>query len=118
MKKGHTSRNCKKENTSFYCQGLHNSAVCTERNKGNANQNTTTETGNETAANFVSNPSSVILQTADLIVENTSRKKQAKIKVLVDQSSQRTYVAKRIKANLNVMKQAASCKHRQFVKTT
>ena len=52
------------------------------KNKGNANQNTTTETGNETAANFVSNPSSVILQTADLIVENTSCKKQAKIKVL------------------------------------
>ena len=59
----------------FYCQGLHNSAICTERNKRNENQNTATETGKKNATSFVSNLSSVLLQTADLIVGNTSHTK-------------------------------------------
>ena len=64
-----------------------------------------------------SNLPSVLLQTDDLIVENTSCKKQAKIKVLFDQVSQRIYVTKRIKDILRVMKRATSCKYRQAVKT-
>ena len=39
----------------------------------------------------------MLLQTADLIVENTSRTKQAKIKVLFDQTFQGTYVTKKTK---------------------
>ena len=39
----------------------------------------------------------MLLQTVDLIVENTSRTKQAKIKVLFDQAFQGTYVTKRTK---------------------
>lgn len=49
------------------------------------------------ATGFVSNLSSILLQTADLIVENPSCTKQAEIKVLFDQGPQRTYVTKRIK---------------------
>ena len=51
--------------------------------------------------------SSILLQTADLIVENPSCTKQAEIKVLFDQGPKRTYVTKRIKdiLRLNEIKQ-------------
>ena len=41
--------------------------------------------------------SSILLQTADIVLENPNNKKQVKTKVLFDQGSQRSYVTKRIK---------------------
>ena len=65
---------------------MHNSAVCDDRNK-QVNQTT----------NWASKVSSILLQTADIVLENPNNKKQVKTKVLFDQGSQRSYVTKRIK---------------------
>ena len=31
LNQSHTSRNCSKTKTSYYCKGLHNSAICAKR---------------------------------------------------------------------------------------
>ena len=52
--------------------------------------------GNQTSTNFASNVSSILLQTANIVLENPNNKKQVKTKVLFDQGSQKSYVTKRI----------------------
>ena len=52
--------------------------------------------GNQTSTNFASNVSSILLQTANIVLENPNNKKQVKTKVLFDQGSQKSYLTKRI----------------------
>ena len=98
LKKDHLSRNYKRSKTCFYCKGCHNSAICAER-KGSTDgsQKTDSKNSTESSKNFASGVSTVLLQTADLIVEGTTCEKQIKVKVLFDQGSQRSYVTKRVK---------------------
>ena len=63
---------------------MHNSAICNDRNKQ----------GNQNSTNCASNVSSILLQTADIVLENPNNKKQVETKVLFDQGSQRSYVTK------------------------
>ena len=72
---------------------MQNSAICNDRNKQ----------GNQTSTNYTSNVSSILLQTADIVLENPNNKKQVKTKVVFGQGSKRSYVTKRIKNVLDLI---------------
>ena len=104
----HVSRNCPKSKECFFCKGMHNSAICTNRNnRGKTNQN-------ETTTNYASNFSSILLPTADIILENPLTKKEVRVKALFDQGSQRTYVTQRVK---NVLQLAPICTEKIKIST-
>ena len=83
---------------------MHNSAICNDRNKQ----------GNQTSTNWASTVSSILLQTAGIVLENPNNKKQVKTKVFFDQGSQRSYVTKRIK---NVLGLTATAKETISIST-
>ena len=93
LKTGHISRNCQKTKNCFYCKKLHNSAICSDK---------TSSKNNKVSTNYASNISSVILQTADLVIENPLNKNQVKLKYLFDQGPQMSFLTERIKHALNL----------------
>ena len=74
---------------------MHNSAICNDQNKH----------GNQISTNCASNISSILLQTAVIVLENPNNKKQVKTSILFDQGSQRSYMTKRI---TNVLEETIS----------
>ena len=92
LKPDYLNRNCTKTKPCYYCEGMHNSAICNDRNKQ----------GNQTSTNCASNVSFILLQTANIIVENPNNQKLVKTKVLFDQGSQESYVTKRNKNELDL----------------
>ena len=90
LRPDHISRNCK---------GMHNSSICNNRDK---NSETKPDENNKVSTNCASNISSVVLQTAEILVENPINKKQVKVKVLFDQGSQKSYLTQRIKRVLSL----------------
>ena len=105
---GHLSWNSVKNKTCYYCKGMHNSAICYNKNKSTKteekekNETETQIDKNETAANCASSISSILLQTAEIIVENPLNKKEVRVKILFDQGSQSSYITKRIKNILDL----------------
>ena len=93
LKTDHISRNCQKTKPCFYCKKLHNSAVCCDK---------TSSKNSEVSTNYASNISSVLLQTADLFIENPLNKNQVKVKCLFDQGAQMSFLTERIKQALNL----------------
>ena len=98
LSKEHRIRECKKKKGCFYCKGPHNSAICTQRD----NKDKKEEGDNkklETAVNHIQSQlsSAILLQTADLILENPHTNKQIKVKVLFDPGAQRSYITERVK---------------------
>ena len=83
LRQDHTSRNCSKTKPCFYCKGMHNSSICSRREISKTKQET--KTGIPNSTNYASNVSSVLLQTADILLENPVNKKQVRTKVLFDQ---------------------------------
>ena len=83
----------------FYCKGLHNSAICTQRERLKGDSPIV-----DTQACHVKETikSTVLLQTADVILENPITKQSVKIKLLLDSGSQRIYISQRIKNVLNL----------------
>ena len=61
-----------------------------------------TKIGTPISANYVSNVLSVLLQTADILLENSVNKKQVRTKVLFYQGLQRYYVTQRIRNFLDL----------------
>ena len=60
LNQGHISQNCSKKNGCYFCKGLHNSAICNNRDKK--------ETSENTNVNFsFSEKDFVFLQTAEVI---------------------------------------------------
>ena len=82
---------------------MHNSAVCENKSKqGKAksevsDSNIKNVTG-ETSTNCSSNLASISLQTAEIILENHFNKKEVRVKALLDQGSQHSYLSQTIKS--------------------
>ena len=76
LKTGHMSRNCQKTNAYLYCKQLHNSAICSEK---------ASSENSKVLTIYVSNISPMLLQIADLIIENPLNKGQVKVKCLFDE---------------------------------
>ena len=65
----HVSRSCTKSKSCFYCKGMHNSAIC--RNKKDKRDKTATI---DSSTNYASSFSSVLLPTAEILLENPLNK--------------------------------------------
>ena len=110
LKEDHKIRDCKSKKGCFYCKGLHNSAICSEREKKDDKnkEDSPSRTTNNSATCHVQNQltPAVLLQTAAVILENPDTKQQVKLKVLLDAGSQRTYISERIRKFLNLSTEA------------
>ena len=56
----------------------------------------------ETSTNCSSNLASILLQTAEIVLENPFNTKEMRVKALLDQGSQRSYLSQRIKSILDL----------------
>ena len=110
LKDDHKIRDCKRKEGCFYCKGLHNSAICSEREKKDDKnkEDSPSRTANNSATSHVQNQltAAVLLQTAAVIHENPDTKQQVKVKVLLDAGSERTYISERIRKFLNLSTEA------------
>ena len=78
---GHISQNCLKKNWCYFCKGLHNSAICNNKDKK--------ETPENTNVNFSSSEKDfVLLQTAEVNLFNKSNSAEVKVKILFDPGSE------------------------------
>ena len=86
---------------------MHNSAVCENKSKQGKAKSEVRDldiknvTG-ETLTNCPSNFASVLLQTAEIVLENPFNKEEVRVKALLDQGSQRSYLSQRIKSILDL----------------
>ena len=94
----------------FLLKGLHNSAICSERDKKDDKnkEDSPGRTTNNSATCHVQKQltPALLLQTAAVILENPNTKQQVKMKVLLDAGSQRTYISERIQKFLNLSTEA------------
>ena len=95
LNQGHISQNCLKKNGYYFCKGLHNSAICNNRDKG--------ETPENTNVNFpTSGKDFVLLQTAEVNLFNKLNCAEVKVKILFDSVSERNYISRRAQNILNL----------------
>ena len=101
---GHNSRDCKKSRTCFYCNGVHNSAICLRRvKKEDSHDIPNNRHSQSTTGNHVQQNSCVLLQTADVTLRNENNaSRDVRVKMMLDSGSQRTYVSERVKNILNL----------------
>ena len=84
------SRNSSKIKTCYYCKGIRNSAVCENKSKQGKSKSEIGDSDNkngktgETSTNYFSNLASVLLQTAEIVLENPLNKKEVRVKALLD----------------------------------
>ena len=116
LKDNHQVKNCKKLKPCYYCKGLHNSALCFQKDKKGDSPKLTEEikqdgktesAENSHGCHAQSNVSFVIPQTAVIIVKNPKDSKELKIKVLFDNGSQRSYISNRVANFLNLPSESA-----------
>ena len=98
LKDNHQVKNCKKFKPCYYCKGLHNSALCFQKDKKGDSSKLTEEFKQDKKTNF----SFVMLQTAVVIVKNPKDSKELKIKALFDNGSQGSYISNRVANFLNL----------------
>ena len=89
----HQSELCQKTKSCYYCKKIHNSAICSDK---------TSSENSKVSTNYASNISSVLLQTADLVIENPLNKNQVEVKCLFDEGAQMSFLTERIKHTLNL----------------
>ena len=86
---------------------MHNSAVCENKSKQGKAKSEVSDSDiknvtGETSTNCSSNLASILLQTAEIVLENPFNKKEVKVKALLDQGSQSSYLSQRIKSILDL----------------
>ena len=96
------SSNCKRVSivkvsqlSQLYSEKISTNDTKNSFNSGNANS------ASESSKNFISNVYTVFWKTTDLIVEDTTCKKQMKLKPLFDQGLKQSYVTKRAKQGMS-----------------
>ena len=94
-------KNCKKSKVCYYCERLHNSAICVQKKikEGDcakfADENKQNEKTKpfESSCHVQSNVWCVLLETAVVVVKNPKDSNELKTKVLFDNGSQRSYIS-------------------------
>ena len=94
LNQGYISQNCSKNNGCYFCKGLHNSAICNNRDKK--------ERPETTNFNFSSSKKDfLLLQTAEVNLFNKSNCAEVKVKILFHSGSERSYISRRAQNILN-----------------
>ena len=75
LKTDYISQKCQRTKPCFYYKKLHKSVICSER---------TSSENSKVSTNYALKILSVLLQTADLVIENPLNKNQLKVKFLFD----------------------------------
>ena len=80
---------------------MHNSAVCENKSKqgktiSEVSASDIKNVAGETSTNCSPNFASILLQTAEIVLENPFNEKEVRVKGLLDQGSQRSYLYQRI----------------------
>ena len=101
------SRNCSKKKTCYYCKGMHNSAICENKSKQVKTKSEVSDSDiknvtGETSTNCSLNLALILLQTPEIVLENPFNKKEVRLKALLDQCSQCSYLSQRIKRILDL----------------
>ena len=94
------SCNCSKKKTCYCCKGMHKSKQ--GKTKSEVRDSDIKNVTAETSTNCSSNFASMLLQTAEVVLENFFNKKEVRVKALPDQGSQRSYLSQRIKSILDL----------------
>lgn len=104
FRENHKQNQCQKKKPCFYCRGIHNSALCFQKNKKKGDSpGTEKEPSQVTHQNHVQNNSNnVFLQTADVMLKNPTTDQSVQVQVLFDGGSQRTYISDRARRMLNL----------------
>ena len=93
LNQSHISGNYPKTKTCYYCKGLHNSAICTKKKDDLEKLGNPTD---DTNTNAVHNKTSVLFQTAEILIGNPQNNQIVKIRALFDSGSQRTFISERV----------------------
>ena len=93
LNQSHISRNCPKTKTCYYCKDLHNSTICTKKKDDLEKLGNPTD---DTNTNAVHNKTSVLFQTAEILIGNPQNNQIVKIRALFDSGSQRTFISERV----------------------
>ena len=112
---GHVAKNCNWDYKCKKCNGKHNISICTFSNNQGDRFISNDENGeNSSSNNLATNSGSTLLQTAYTKVSNFSTQKEAKVCVLFDTGSQRSYISDELR---NYLKLSVLRKERIFIKT-
>ena len=115
LRVGHRLSNCQSTKICRHCKGRHHQSICNNRkpptpedtNMINANgkdNNPTMEVNVSTTSTTttVKDKATILLQTARTVVTNSEGTKSAKVRILFDSGSQRSYVSNSLKSRLNL----------------
>ena len=112
---GHVVKNCNWDYRCKKCNGKRNVSICTFSNNQGDRFNSNDENGeNSSSKNLATNSGSILLQTAYTKGSNFSTQKEAKVCVLFDTGSQRSYISDELR---NYLKLSVLRKERIFIKT-
>ena len=102
---GHVAKNCNWDYKCKKCNGQHNVSICTFSNNQGDRFNSNDENGeNSSSNNLPTNSGSILLQTTYTKVLNFSTQKEAKVCVLFDTGSQRSYISDELRNFLKLSK--------------
>ena len=102
---GHNARKCNKRRSCFKCKSaFHHTAICTKSSVNPAATEEIVEMGSNenSVTSLVSSRTSVLLQTAEAVMSDTSERISQPVKILLDSGSQRTYVTQKMVKKLNL----------------
>ena len=95
LNRGHISQNSLKKNGCYFCKGLPNSTICSNRDKKEKPENTNVNLSS-------SEKDFVLLQTAEVNLINKSNCAEVKVKILFDSGSEKNYISRRAQNILNL----------------
>ena len=97
------------------CNAKHNVSICTfSNNQGDRFNSNDEKNENSSSVNLANNSGSILLQTSYINVSNLSTQKAAKVCLLFDTGSQRSYISNELR---NYLKLSVLRKERIFIKT-
>ena len=97
------------------CNAKHNVSICTfSNNQGDRFNSNDEKSENSSSVNLANNSGSILLQTSYINVSNLSTQKEAKVCLLFDTGSQRSYISNELR---NYLKLSLLSTERIFIKT-
>ena len=105
LRKGHTARQCRKFKRCTHCHGKHHPTICTQEAKPPEQM----ETPSLTATSIGKKGANVLLQTAQAVVCNRDNGKRLRVRILLDNGSQRSYISEEVYKKLGLKSLGKHC---------
>ena len=105
LRKGHTARQCRKFKHCTHCHGKHHPTICRQEAKPPEQ----IETPSLTATSIGKKGASVLLKTALAVVCNRDNCKRLRVRILLDNGSQRSYILEEFYKKLGLKSLGKHC---------